>query len=217
MQDDRTTRARLRDAAIEIVAEGHSKDLTARGVADRAGVTAGLIRHHFGSMEKLLVACDEHVAATIKRLKEEAIKSTESFDALEALRNSGNPALMGYLATRLGDDSPRIDHLVDVIADDAAVYMADGAERGLFTPTDDHRARAALMTVFSLGSLAMHRHLKRLMGVDIRATDLANQPGFAKYLRMQMEIFSGVVSPDTIARYDSALDSIAFDKSQEES
>lgn len=211
MMDDRTAKAKLRDAAIEIVAEGDSKDLTARGVAERAGLSAGLIRHHFGSMSELLVACDEYVAATIKRLKEDVIGGGGTFDALTVIRESDDPRLMGYLATRLSDDSPLIDHLVDVIAADAAVYMTEGVEQGLFTPTRDQRARAALLTIFTLGSLALHRHLKRLLGVDIRAADLTSQPGFADYLRTQMEIFAGVATPDTISRYESALDALQED------
>ena len=38
MDDDRTTKARLRDAAVELVAEGGTKALSARAVADRAGL-----------------------------------------------------------------------------------------------------------------------------------------------------------------------------------
>ncbi|WP_449279270.1 TetR family transcriptional regulator [Leucobacter sp. GX0328] len=208
MTDDRTARAKLRDAAIEIVAEGHSRDLTARGVAERAGLSAGLIRHHFGSMAALLTACDDHVAAAIRRIKESAIRETPGFDALTAIRASGDPHLMGYLSARVADDSPLIDHLVDLIVDDASAYMAEGTELGIFTPTADERARAAVLTVFALGSLSLHRHLKRLMGVDLRAADLTAQPGFARYLRTQMEIFAGVATPDAAARYGAALDEL---------
>lgn len=206
MGDDRTAKARLRDAAIGIVASGGAEELTARAVAERAGLSAGLIRHHFGSMSDLLVACDEHVAAAIRRLKQEAIDSGLSFDALSAVRRSGESHLMGYLAARVADDSDRINELVDTLVDDAAVYMAEGTGRGLFAPTEDQRRRAAMLTLFSLGSLALHHHLKRLLGVDIRAADLASQPGFADYLRVQMEVFTGVVTPEAAALYGSALD-----------
>ena len=205
VEDDRTAKARLRDAAIEIVADEGARALTARGVAEGAGLSAGLIRHHFGSMADLLVACDEHVAATIKELKEEAIQGGPSFDALAAVRQSGSTHIMGYLAMRLADDSPHISGLVDTIVDDAAGYMAEGVGLGLFTPTPNERHRAAMMTVFALGSLVMHRHLRRLLDVDLRAADLATQPGFAEYLRLQIEVFSGLITPSVLTQYAAAI------------
>ena len=57
MDDDRTAKARLRDAAVELVADGGTKALSARAVADRAELSQGLIRHHFGSMAALLREC----------------------------------------------------------------------------------------------------------------------------------------------------------------
>jgi AcrR family transcriptional regulator len=206
--DDRTAKARLRDAAIEIMAESGTHGLTARGVADRAGLSPGLIRHHFGSMSELVVACDQFVAATIRMLKEQAIQGTPGFDAFSALRRPDTAHLMGYLAMRLGDDSPHINDLVDVIVDDAVSYMSDGVDRGVFAPTPDEHRRAAMLTVFALGSLVMHRHLHRLLGVDIRSADLAAQPGFAEYLRVQMEVLSGVVTPPLLAEYRAMIDNI---------
>ena len=49
---DRTAKARIRDAAIECYAF-HGDDCTARMVAEKAGVSPGLVIHHFGSMEGL--------------------------------------------------------------------------------------------------------------------------------------------------------------------
>jgi TetR/AcrR family transcriptional regulator, transcriptional repressor of bet genes len=41
-------------AALELVAEGGPKAATVRAIADRAGVTAGLIRHYFTSKDELV-------------------------------------------------------------------------------------------------------------------------------------------------------------------
>ncbi|MFT3887422.1 MAG: TetR family transcriptional regulator [Arachnia sp.] len=206
--DDRTAKARLRDAAIEIVAEEGAAGLTARGVAERAGLSAGLIRHHFGSMADLLVACDEYVAATINERKSEAVQGGPSFDALAAVRRSGSSSLMGYLAMRLADDSPQIAALVDLIVDDAAGYMSEGVALGLFTPAPNERHRAVMMTIYALGSLVMHRHLNRLLGLDVRAPVPATQPGFVDYVRVQMDVFSGVLSPGVIAQYQAVVDKL---------
>ena len=45
-------------------------------------------------------------------------------------------------------------------------------------------------------------------GGDIRAADLAAQPGFPDYLRVQMEVFSSVVTPSVLAQYAAALDTL---------
>lgn len=208
MMDDRTAKAKLRDAAIEIVAAEGSKELTARGVAERAGLSAGLIRHHFGSMRELQAACDEHVARAIKELKTSAIRGGAAFDAFGAIRQSADPHLMGYLAMRLSENSPVIDRLVDTIVDDATAYLTDGITQGLFTPTRHPRERTAMLTIFTLGALALHRHVKRLMNVDVRAADLASQPGFVDYLRAQMEVLAGVATPETVARYGALLENL---------
>ena len=70
--DDRTARARIRDEAIRVFSEHGFEATTVRRVADAAGVSPGLVIHHFGSMAGLRAACDAHVVATIEAQKEEA-------------------------------------------------------------------------------------------------------------------------------------------------
>jgi AcrR family transcriptional regulator len=47
-------------AAITVVSEGGLRNLTNRAVAAQAGVTHGLVRHHFGSREALIEAALEY-------------------------------------------------------------------------------------------------------------------------------------------------------------
>jgi AcrR family transcriptional regulator len=56
--DDYTARARLRHAALELFAERGYEGASVRAIAERAGVTAGLIVHHFGGKEGLRDAVD---------------------------------------------------------------------------------------------------------------------------------------------------------------
>ena len=209
MVDDRTTSARLRDACIEIVSDAGAKAATARAVADRAGVSLGLIRHHFGSMGELLHACDRHLAGLVRARKEEAIAAGSAFDALGAVRATGSDHIMGYLAMRLGDDADGINDLVDVMIADAEGYITSSVEAGLMTPSADEHARAAMLTIYALGSLALHKHLGRHFDLDIRSTELADEPGFTRYLRVQMEVFSGLLAPAVRAQYISAIDQLS--------
>ena len=69
---DLTARARLRDAAIEcFAARGFAESL--RAIAARAGVSAGLVRHHFGSKEQLRAECDATVLNRYRSLKTESM------------------------------------------------------------------------------------------------------------------------------------------------
>lgn len=213
MSDDRTTPARLRDACIELVAEAGAKAATARAVADRAGVSLGLIRHHFGSMGKLLHAADRHVADLVRARKEEAIARGAGFDALGAVRATGSDHIMGYLAMRLGDDADGINDLVDVMIADAEGYIRSSVDAGLMTPSADEHARAAMLTLYALGSLALHKHLDRHFDLDIRSADLSAQPGFNRYLMVQMEVFSGLLEPAVRAQYLSAITQLSQEDS----
>jgi len=88
---------------------------------------------------------------------------------------------------------------------DAEGYLASSVEAGLTVPSADEHARAAMLTIYALGSLALHKHLGRHFDVDIRSTELADEPGFARYLMVQMEVFSGLLEPAVRAQYVSAI------------
>ena len=47
-------------ATLELVAENGVRGATVRGIAQRADVTQGLIRHYFSSKEELIIAAYEH-------------------------------------------------------------------------------------------------------------------------------------------------------------
>ncbi|SPL95857.1 Transcriptional regulator, TetR family [[Actinomadura] parvosata subsp. kistnae] len=65
-EEDLTTRARIRDAAMTLFAEQGVKATTIRGIAEAAKVSPGLVQHHFGTKEALRLACDEYVLTYIR-------------------------------------------------------------------------------------------------------------------------------------------------------
>ncbi len=66
--EDLTARARIREAALSHFAEEGYERATVRGIARTAGVSPGLLRHHFGSKQELRQACDEYVAGVLRRI-----------------------------------------------------------------------------------------------------------------------------------------------------
>src|SRR4029450_2363894 len=64
---DTTGRARIRDPALEQFALHGFEGATIRDIAEAAGVSPGLVQHHFRSKEGLRRACDEAVLDLVRR------------------------------------------------------------------------------------------------------------------------------------------------------
>jgi AcrR family transcriptional regulator len=69
---DRTAKAVIRDEALRLFAAAGPDAVTIRQIAAAAGVSPGLVVHHFGSKEGLRMAVDEKVASIFDVLFEQA-------------------------------------------------------------------------------------------------------------------------------------------------
>src|SRR3981081_2661998 len=105
--DDLTARARIRDAALRHFAERGVDGTTIRGIAADAGVSAGLVQHHFGSKEELRAACDAYVMNTIRREAGQALDDQRLDDpTFIADAYATATPIMRYLARALVHGSP---------------------------------------------------------------------------------------------------------------
>src|SRR4051794_30116737 len=75
--DDRTARAIIRDEALRLFAERGPDRVRLREIAAAAGVSPGLVLHHYGSLDGLRGAVDDHVLATFESLLAEATAEGE--------------------------------------------------------------------------------------------------------------------------------------------
>jgi len=191
--DDRTAKARIRDAAIDCFAEYGIAATTVRKVAASAGVSPGLVIHHFESMDGLRKACDDYVVSIIRQQKSEAMSSGPSLDVLAALRESEFDSLLGYLARILVEDSDAVAKLVDDLVEDAVGYIEDGVDAGMLRPTDNPRARAVILMIWNLGALVLHRHLERLLGVDLTNPKFGTDAATA-YVASVFDIYGGILT-----------------------
>jgi AcrR family transcriptional regulator len=195
--EDRTTAARIRDAAITEFAANGVDGTSIRTIAATAGVSPGLVIHHFGSKDELRVACDEYVAGIIRDVKGSAMASGGAFDVTAAFRTVGEIPAARYLARTLVDGSRHVADLVDEIVHDAAKYVATGVETGMIKPSDHEWGRAAILTIWSLGALVLHEHLERLIGVDITADFSTDPKQVAAYMAPILEIYGQGFLTDT--------------------
>jgi AcrR family transcriptional regulator len=208
--DDRTARARIRDAAVELIAAEGTGGLTARKVAEAADVSPGLVMHHFGSMDGLRAACDEYVVAVIRVAKEEAMAAGPSgFDLIGALRDPRYGPLTRYLAAILHEDSAAVADLVDEIVADAAGYLQQGIESGMLRPVTDVSGVAAVLAIWQLGALVMHQHVARMFGADLTSLGADLDSALARYLTPVYEVLGrGVFTKEAAAALTAALASL---------
>lgn len=199
--DDRSARTRIRDAALAAFAERGFRATTVRQVAEDAGVSPALVIHHFGSKERLREACDAFVAAHVRELKTAAMRAGPGLDPLSLLRSEdARLPLLAYLARALHDGAPTAATLVDEMVADAEGYLADGVASGALRPVGDLRGVATVLTLWSLGALVLHEHVRRLLGVDLTAPPSAAHLQGA-YTRAAMEVLThGVVDPAFLER-----------------
>lgn len=215
--DDRTARARIRDAAIAQFAEHGVARASIRAIAKEAGVSPALVIHHFGSKDALRTACDEYVADTIRDRKRAAMAQGPNMDPLASLRaaREGVP-LLRYLARTLVDNTPQVAGLIDRLVDDAAGYMEEGVEAGLLEPSRYPRERAALLTLWSVGAVVLHEHVERLLGVDLLG-DWYETSEAKNYIGPALEVFAdGVMTDAAAARVRTAFNTDASTAGTEE-
>jgi AcrR family transcriptional regulator len=166
--EDLTARARIRDAAIRLFAERGSDATTVRDIAQEAGVSPGLLRHHFGSKEELREACDVYVLDRIVKIKEELVLDDKL--ANPGFLPSVHPTILlsyRYVTRALLDGSPRAAAMFDDMVTLTEMWISKNAPEA----TTDYRAYAAVLVGMQSGMLAMHDHVSRALGADVFSAD----------------------------------------------
>lgn len=152
---DLTSRARIRDAAVLRFARS-GFDASVRVIAADAGVSAGLVLHHFGSKEKLRAACDEHVLAWIAESKRKNMGKATRGGLLEVLAEADELApLLSYVLRSLQAGGAVGRAFVDHMIQDAEEYTAEAVADGIVKPSRDESARVRYLVYSSLGALLL--------------------------------------------------------------
>lgn len=168
--EDRTGRARVRDAALAEFAERGVAGASVRSVAARAGVSPGLVQHHFVTKDALREACDEYVVAFVRRA---ALDDTAGERAADLLAEAA--PVGAYLGRALTDGSAAAAGLFDELVAVTEAYLAalPGREPG------GGRDRAVVLAAMRLSTVVLAGHVARAMGVDPAGTAYAARVGAA--------------------------------------
>ena len=192
VSDDRTTRAVIRDEALRLFAELGPDAVTVRQIAAAAGVSPGLVIHHFGSKDGLREAVDAHVLAMFDAMLAE-LTTSELYEpgAAGSLAEAvvkhlppGSP-VPAYLRRLLlaGGDSGR--ELFRRLYQGSRAALDALARAGLAARGADPEVRAAILMSNDLAVLLLREHL-----ADVVGTDPLSAAGMARWGREMLAIYA---------------------------
>lgn len=156
---DLTARARIRDAAVRrFGAEGFG--VPVRAIAAEAGVSPGLVIHHFGSKEALRAECDKYVLQVIREAETRSLVTAAPGDLLAQMATVEEYGpLVGYLVQALVAGGDLAVAFVEHMVADAERYLQDAVDAGRIRPSRDPAARARYLVHLGLGAMLVHARL----------------------------------------------------------
>lgn len=186
--EDLTSRARIRDAALAQFAEHGTKGATIRGIAAAAGVSPGLVQHHFGSKDALREACDKYVIDTFDGLDRFGLANGEITqpEFMDELFTKSSLVLR-YIARGMAEDAPVATALFDTGANVSEQFLVRVAPERFPAGSDKAREAGAAMAAMHLSPVMLHELLSRRMGGD-----MLSPPNSARFGQVVLDIYAAV-------------------------
>lgn len=197
-RDDRTTAAIIRDAAMELFAERGFSGVTVRQVASAAGVSPGLVMHHFGSKDGLKAAVDGRAVEFFDTMLGELVRIEEeggsaSLAALFVDRLERQPALAGYIRRLLVDGGGTADALFERLFETTLAGIRSLTAAGFVRPAQDEPVRVAFLLANDLAMLLFRRQIERVIHVDP-----LTKPGLVRWTSEVVDVYTnGIFAPPT--------------------
>jgi AcrR family transcriptional regulator len=206
-QGDLTTKARIRAAAMEVIAERGMARASVRAIADRAGVSAALVLHHYGSRQAVLDEVARWALQALHAMTERAARAaaaTSAFAGATQQRQAAMdlllaqvPHLGDYLRQLLLEPSPDSVRWFVAAVEATALDLGEREQQGRARPSSDVPATATMLVLLSMAPLLLQPFLDAALGTDVSAAEGRN-----RWRRSQAELL-------TSALYPSAKDDVA--------
>lgn len=155
---------------MALFAERGAAGVSVRQIAAGAGVSPGLVIHHFGSKEGLKVAVDDHVAEVLDELLAE-MAGPEGPDATslsEAFVNvlEREPGLLDYVRRLVFDGGEPGRQLCGRLQEVTQSGLANLVKAGVIRASGDDAVRAAFLLANDLALVLLRRQLEAVLGFD---------------------------------------------------
>ena len=174
---DLTARANIRNAALRLFADRGHDAVTVRAIAAAAGVSPGLVLHHFESKEGLRVAVDAHAAEAfdavftelggqdVAEMLASGEATTSVAEAFARAFPHGSP-LPAYLRRLLLTNDPAGSALFSRWYAATRALLGAMVEQGAAAPTEDPAVRAAFLLVNDLAVILLRNQIAAAIGDD---------------------------------------------------
>lgn len=169
--EDRTAKAIIRDAAIELFGRDGFDVVPLRAIATQAGVSQPLIIKHFDSRNGLLEATDEHVLNIAERLLRGIViesngESHSEAAGISVARLLGDSAIGPYLARMLTMDDDRARQAFERLAEFARTLIDQLADTGRVAQEIDRHHLSVVLLVHDLSALVLRARIAETLGAD---------------------------------------------------
>jgi AcrR family transcriptional regulator len=172
--EDLTAKARIRRAALELFATRGFEATSIRSVAMAAGVTHGLVRHHFGSKEGLRQAVDLEVLGRVREMFYGSLArdADSPAEAMRRLRTfigflGSEPMTLDYLARTMLERGPRAGIVFRLFYDGARAELIVLEKAGLARSYADDDIRALLLASLILGPALLRPLVEERLEVSL--------------------------------------------------
>ena len=168
--------AKIRAAALQSFAAHGTAATTLRGVAAAAGVSLGLVQHHFSTKAGLIKAVDEYVIEVVITPMAEPISdvATDSISEIGRRVNrvfAEHPDVAAYLGRALVDGSELGTTIFDKLYEVGMLRWQQRAERGETRADIDLPWAVINALILPLGAVSMRGHIERNLAAPFTAPE----------------------------------------------
>jgi AcrR family transcriptional regulator len=164
--DERSRIERIRTAALRSFATHGSSATSLRTVAEAAGVSVGLVQHHFANKAGLIKAVDDHVMTVVVATISQPIAPPPA-DSIAEMGGrvtrimAEHPDVVDYVGRALIDGSPLGTTIFDTLAAFGMVRWNQRKERGELRSDVDVTWAALNSLLLALGTMILRGHAER--------------------------------------------------------
>ncbi|MBI3228392.1 MAG: TetR/AcrR family transcriptional regulator [Mycolicibacterium cosmeticum] len=172
---------KIRDAALVSFAAQGVGATSLREVACAAGVSIGLVQHHFGTKAGLVDAVDQHVTQVLRTTLASGPGPTtlDAFGQQVTALLVQHTTVVDYLARSLVEDTPVGSSIFDTLIEQGMVRWQLRADEGLTRDDLDHTWAALNPVLLFFGTVLLRSHIDRHLPAPFTSPDQLARWGVA--------------------------------------
>jgi len=172
--EDRSSIERIRNAALKTFGTYGTSSTSLRAVAEAAGVSVGLVQHHFTNKAGLIKAVDDHVMTVVISTISQPIPPPPADSVAEMGTRvtrivADHPEIADYVGRALIDGSPLGTAIFDTLTAFGIARWNQRSERGETRPEVDVTWGALNSLVLALGTMIVRGHIERQLPESLTA------------------------------------------------